>query len=242
LACNNRPSRGAIGGDLAGFGSDRAPNDQRMIPAPPVLRRIMRRGRFILRTPVMRTTFTRTPFVRIWLAIAGLSALGGCAADIPVEQPTMYHSMAEAGARLDPEAAASMISLYRNNNGLAAVAIDPELMKLAEGQSQAMASRNKLDHDVKAPLPKRLQAAGYPATLAVENVSAGYHTLAEAFSGWRDSPPHRANMLQGGVTRMGIAASYAPNTKYKVFWTLILASTEPRDAPGRRGPSALLAN
>jgi uncharacterized protein YkwD len=90
-----------------------------------------------------------------------------------------------------------------------------------------MASRNKLDHDVKAPLPKRLQAAGYKATVAVENVSAGYHTLAEAFSGWRDSPPHRANMLQMGVTKMGIAASYAPNTKYKVFWTLILASTEP---------------
>ena len=59
-------------------------------------------------------------------------------------------------------------------------------MKLAESQSQAMASKNKLDHDVKAPLPRRLSEAGYPATLAVENVSAGYHTLAEAFSGWRD--------------------------------------------------------
>ena len=56
--------------------------------------------------------------------------------------------------------------------------------------------------------------------------SAGYHTLAEAFSGWRDSPPHKANMLKSGVTKLGIAASYAPNTKYKVFWTLILASTD----------------
>ena len=27
-------------------------------------------------------------------------------------------------------------------------------------------------------------------------------------------------------TKLGIAASYAPNTKYKVFWTLIMASTE----------------
>jgi uncharacterized protein YkwD len=59
--------------------------------------------------------------------------------------------------------------------------------------------------------------------LAVENVSAGYHTMAEAFSGWRDSPPHKANMLKGGVTKLGIAASYAPDSKYKVFWTLILA-------------------
>jgi len=167
---------------------------------------------------------------RASVAIIGLLALGGCAADVaPVtEQPTMYLSMANAGARLDPQAAASMISLYRQNNGLGGVAVDPELMKLAEQQSQAMASRNKLDHDVKGPLAKRLNASGYPATVAVENVSAGYHTMAEAFSGWRDSPPHKANMLKTGVTNLGIAATYAPNTKYKVFWTLILASSEKR--------------
>jgi uncharacterized protein YkwD len=159
-------------------------------------------------------------------AIIGLLALGGCAADTKIpDQPAMYLNMAQPGATLDPAAAAIMISQYRQNNGLGAVVVDPDLIKLAEQQSQAMAARNKMDHDVKAPLEKRLGASGYPATLAVENISAGYHTLAEAFSGWRDSPPHRANMLKNGVTKLGIAASYAPNTKYKVFWTLILAST-----------------
>jgi uncharacterized protein YkwD len=166
---------------------------------------------------------------RAVIAMIGLLILGGCAADAPsTEQPTMYLSMAEGGAKLDSQAAASMISLYRQNNGLGGVVVDPELMKLAEAQSQVMASRNKLDHDAKAPLARRLNAAGYPATVAVENVSAGYHTLAEAFSGWRDSPPHRENMLKNGVTNLGIAASYAPNTKYKVFWTLILASADKR--------------
>ena len=163
------------------------------------------------------------------VAIIVLLALGGCAGEVAtVEQPSMYASMADAGARLDSQAAASMISLYRQNNGLGTVVVDPELMKLAESQSQAMASQNKLDHDVKAPLARRLNASGYPATQAVENVSAGYHTLAEAFSGWRDSPPHRANMLKSGVTKLGIAAGFAPNTKYKVFWTLILAASDPR--------------
>jgi len=167
--------------------------------------------------------------IRAMIAMIGLLALAGCTADAPsTEQPTMYLSMADASARLDPQAAASMISLYRQNNGLGAVVVDPELTKLAEAQSQTMASRNKLDHDVKGPLARRLNAAGYPATVAVENVSAGYHTLAEAFSGWRDSPPHRENMLNSGVTKLGIAASYAPNTKYKVFWTLILASADKR--------------
>jgi uncharacterized protein YkwD len=164
--------------------------------------------------------------MRALFVIFALLALGGCTADTKApDQPTMYLSMANGGATLDPQAAASMISLYRQNNGLGGVAVDPDLMKLAALQSEAMAKRNKLDHDVKGPLEKRLGASGYPAKLAVENVSAGYHTLAEAFSGWRDSPPHKANMLKNGVTKLGIAATYAPGTKYKVFWTLILAST-----------------
>jgi len=166
---------------------------------------------------------------RAIIAILGFLALGGCAADnVVTEQPAMYVNMADPGARLDPKAAASMISQYRQNNGLGGLTVDPDLMRLAESQSQAMAAKNKIEHDVKAPLAKRLNAGGYPATLAVENVSAGYQTLAEAFSGWRDSPPHRENMLKNGVTKLGIAASYAPNTKYKVFWTLILASTDAR--------------
>ncbi|WP_315763840.1 MULTISPECIES: CAP domain-containing protein [unclassified Bradyrhizobium] len=158
--------------------------------------------------------------------------LAGCAAEtLVVQTPSMYLDMAAAGARLDAAAAATMISQYRQNNGLSTVEVDPELMRLAESQSQVMAEKNKLDHDVRAPLAKRLTGAGYQATVAVENVSAGYHTLAEAFSGWRDSPPHRANMLKSGVTKIGIAASYAPNTKYKVFWTMILA------APDTKQPS-----
>jgi uncharacterized protein YkwD len=163
---------------------------------------------------------------RATTAIIGLLLLAGCSADVKIpDQPAMYLDMAQPGATLDTVAAAIMISQYRQNNGLGTVVVDPELTRLAEQQSQAMAARNKMDHNVKGPLDKRLGASGYPATVAVENISAGYHTLAEAFSGWRDSPPHKANMLKNGVTKLGIAATYAPGTKYKVFWTLILAST-----------------
>jgi uncharacterized protein YkwD len=166
--------------------------------------------------------------MRAIAALTGAVALSGCMAETVTmpEQPTMYLSMATGGATLDPVAAAQMISLYRKNNGLGPVAVDPALMALAESQSTAMAKRNKMDHDVAGTLGKRIDAAGYPATNAVENISAGYHTMAEAFSGWRDSPPHRANMLKSGVNKIGIAATYAPNTKYKVFWTMILASTD----------------
>ena len=91
-----------------------------------------------------------------------------------------------------------------------------------------MAARDKLDHDVIRAFPDRLRASGYDAKLAVENIGAGYHTLAEAFSGWRDSPSHRANMLKAGATQMGIASAYSPGSKYKVFWALILAAPDDR--------------
>ena len=153
--------------------------------------------------------------------------LAACAGDVaPPEQPTFYRSMASPVAELDAATAASMISGYRQNNGLGAVTLDPTLMQMAQTQARAMAARDKIDHDVKGEFAKRMKASGFDAKISVENISAGYHTLAEAFSGWRDSPPHRANMLKDGVTRIGIAAVYTPNSKYKVFWALILATPD----------------
>jgi uncharacterized protein YkwD len=152
--------------------------------------------------------------------------LFGCdnEADKPGGQPSFYQSMAAPDAKVDGAMAAAMIAGYRRNNGLGAVTLDERLTRVAEAQARAMADRNKLDHRTPKALLQQLRRAGYGTGVAVENVSAGYHTLAEAFSGWRDSPPHRANMLHAGVVRVGIAAVYAPGSKYKVFWTLILAA------------------
>jgi uncharacterized protein YkwD len=164
--------------------------------------------------------------VRRHLAMLAFLVLAGCAsAELP-SQPSFYRSMAAANVEVDARAAASMISGYRANNALGGVEMDPVLMRLAQEQARAMAVRDKLDHNVSGELPARLRSGGYDAKIAVENISAGYHTLAEAFSGWRDSPPHRANMLKAGVTRLGIATAYAPGSKYKVFWTLILAAPD----------------
>jgi uncharacterized protein YkwD len=152
----------------------------------------------------------------------------GCSDEKPDAQPSFYKSMATADAKVDAKAAASMISGYRRNNGLGIVTLDDKLMRMAEEQARAMASKDKFEHDAVGPFAQRVKRSGYDAKVAVENIGAGYHTLAEAFSGWRDSPPHRANMLHSGVTKMGIAAAYSPNSKYKVFWALVLAAPDDR--------------
>jgi len=160
--------------------------------------------------------------------ILAMVALTGCAGEniAPKAEPSFYRDLAAPGAQLDTAAAASMITGYRANNSLQTVTLDPELTRLAQAQAEIMAKRDKLDHNAGKPFVARLKASGYDAKSAAENISAGYHTLAEAFSGWRDSPPHRANMLLKGASRMGIAAVYTPSSKYKVYWALILAEPE----------------
>ena len=173
--------------------------------------------------------FLKMRLFRLIVPALALMTLGACAVSDnyqPKGEPSFYRNLAQPGAELDAAAAASMISGYRANNGLPVVTLDPELMRLAQTQADTMAKRDKLDHSVGKPFTVRIKQSGYDAKEAAENISAGYHTLAEAFSGWRDSPPHRANMLLKGATRIGIAAVYTPRSKYKVYWALILAQPD----------------
>lgn len=162
------------------------------------------------------------------IAAALVSACAGDRDPPASGEPSFYRSMATADAQVDAAAAASMISGYRRNNGLGTVTLDPVLMRLALEQARAMATRDRLDHDVGRGFSQRIAGSGYDARAAYENIGAGYHTLAEAFSGWRGSPGHRANMLRPEVTQIGIAAAYQPRSKYKVFWALILAAPDVR--------------
>jgi uncharacterized protein YkwD len=136
----------------------------------------------------------------------------------------MYEDLARPNAEVDVGAAASLLSDYRRANGLPAVASDPQLAAIARDQVRRMAAVDRLTHDPGGRgLTHRMKSANYEAARVAENIGAGYHTLAEAFSGWRDSPSHNTNMLLPGATRFGIATVYAPNSKYKVFWALLLA-------------------
>src|SRR5271154_3800507 len=84
--------------------------------------------------------------------VIGMAALAACADNPPPSgEPSFYKDLAQANAVLDANAAQSMISGYRGNNGLSPVTIDPELMRLATEQAQAMAARDRLDHDAAHP-------------------------------------------------------------------------------------------
>ncbi|WP_232628981.1 CAP domain-containing protein [Methylobacterium sp. Leaf118] len=161
----------------------------------------------------------RPPLLAAALALVAL--LPGCAGrTAPTDAlPSLYLPLTTGATNLDTVAARDMISAYRHNNGAAPLAVDPELQRLAETEAAAMAAADRPSNS--RTVRSAITRLGYDGAEA--NLSAGYHTLAEAFSGWRESAPHRAVMLAPEATRMGIATAYAPGSKYKVYWALLVA-------------------
>ncbi|HEY7459948.1 MAG TPA: CAP domain-containing protein [Xanthobacteraceae bacterium] len=162
------------------------------------------------------------------LVLAVAVPLTACSTyELDKTSPPFYESLARPGAEVNVAAAASMLSDYRRANGLPPLEPEPALLEIARDQARRMAAADRVTHDPGGRgFAQRI--GSYQAARAAENVGAGYHTLAEAFSGWRDSPSHNKNMLLPGATRFGIATAYAPNSKYKVFWALVLAEPAAR--------------
>lgn len=168
------------------------------------------------------TTTPRARRVSCPALLAGALAvfnLSGCTEAPRSSQPAFYRDLGSAAARVDIGEARAMISAYRINAGLNALTLDPALTDAAQQEASAMAAADRPGQAdaVKA----RLARAGQRGAEA--NLSAGYRRLAEAFSGWRDSPQHDRVMKTPGVSRMGIATAYAPGSKYQVYWALIVA-------------------
>jgi uncharacterized protein YkwD len=136
---------------------------------------------------------------------------------------------------VNPAEAAQMISAYRQSRGLGPVAVDGRLNAIAQSQANAMARADRVSHDVGGGFSRRMN--GFEADAAAENIGAGFHDLPEAMQRWRDSPGHDRNLLNRDVTLIGIASVYAPDTRYKSFWALVLARPyTPPDPRSRGGP------
>ena len=151
-------------------------------------------------------------------ALAGLVA--ACAsAPPPAGTPTFYQRLDEGGV-LDEAVAVSLVNGHRARTGLAPLVLDPALSEEARRRAGSVAAT---DTSTWGETPRLEAARAGAAGSRTERVSAGYRTLAEAFSGWRDSPQHNAAMLAPWGRRLGIAAVDRPGTKYRVYWAFVVA-------------------
>lgn len=184
-----------------------------------------------VRTDRMGHCAKRETGMRAFPALAGafiLAAfLAACAktpAPVADNTPPFYRNLESSAARLDVQDAAQVISAYRASKGLGPVVLDPVLLAIAQDHATAQARADKVGHSIGGTFSSRIRAVENQRGVSVENVSAGYRSFAEAFSGWRESPRHNDNLLRKEVTRLGIATAINPESKFKVFWTLVMTS------------------
>jgi len=122
---------------------------------------------------------------------------------------------------------AEMISRYRREHGLSTVKTDPQLTAVAERQAKAMAASGIMDHSVAGSFGSRLSSVN--ANRAAENIAAGTKTWAETFRMWQNSPGHNANLLQARADSVGVAVARNEQTRYKIFWAMVIAEKAPKE-------------
>lgn len=107
-----------------------------------------------------------------------------------------------------------MTNEFRREHKLAELKPDPTLAKAAREFARFLAASTIFSHEADGRRPSdRIKAAGYAACTTAENLawlldSRGFETRDLAFrmvDGWKNSPPHRKNLMLEHVTETGVA-------------------------------------
>src|ERR1700726_1426171 len=115
---------------------------------------------------------------------------------------------------------ADMISSYRVQHGEGRVVMDSTLTRIAHQQAEAMAAKDKLDHDVLGGFTSRVHAPG--GGRAAENIAYGYESFPKTLNQWIDSAGHRRNLLLHGASRVGVASAKSATTG-RTYWAMEIA-------------------
>jgi stress response protein SCP2 len=112
----------------------------------------------------------------------------------------------------------------RARHGLRTLAVDQRLAAAAQAHSADMVRRGFFAHESPdgRQVWDRAVAAGYAYRKVAENIAAGQRTAEEVVRGWMGSPGHRANILDGDLTQIGVGR--ADGGSYGVYWTQVFGT------------------
>ncbi|MCK7581862.1 MAG: CAP domain-containing protein [Chromatiales bacterium] len=96
----------------------------------------------------------------------------------------------------------------RDSLGLTTLSLDSRLTTAITLHLQWLDDNDVLSHTGQngSTPSERATAAGYAWSLCGENLSAGRQNVDDAMTGWMNSPPHHANIVNGGYRHIGAAA------------------------------------
>jgi hypothetical protein len=113
-----------------------------------------------------------------------------------------------------------MTNAFRKQNRLGEVKPNAALVAAARAFAEYLARTGKFAHEADGREPaERATAQGYRYCLVAENLalnldSRGFQTsqlAGHVLKGWKESPGHRANLLQVAATEIGVAVVRAPD-------------------------------
>lgn len=112
----------------------------------------------------------------------------------------------------------------RAKHGLRALTQDWELSRVARYKSMDMRDKNYFSHTSPtygSPFTM-MKNFGINYRAAAENIAAGQTTAQEVVQAWMNSPGHRANILSGNYTHIGVG--YAKGGTQRHYWTQMFIS------------------
>jgi hypothetical protein len=113
-----------------------------------------------------------------------------------------------------------MTNAFRKENKLGEVKPNAALTAAARAFAHYLAKTGKFAHEADGREPSdRAAEQGYRYCLLAENLalnldSRGFESrklAGDVLKGWKESPGHRANLLQAGATEIGVAVARAPD-------------------------------
>jgi hypothetical protein len=116
----------------------------------------------------------------------------------------------------------------RTSNGLSSLRPNDTLADVARGRSEDMADRNYFSHEIPPDghyFETELPPAGINYRMAGENIARNNandrESVQRAETGFLNSPPHRANIMEGGYREIGVGA-WDRADGFKYFTVLFL--------------------
>jgi uncharacterized protein YkwD len=115
-----------------------------------------------------------------------------------------------------------LLNAFRAENGKNPVTLNSRLDSAAQRHCQDMVTHNFFSHKGTDGtwVHDRVEDAGYASDEeewgSGENVAMGFATAQAVFTGWKNSPGHRANMLDGNFKEIGLSRLVRGTTYYWV--------------------------
>ena len=170
----------------------------------------------------------KTFWVKILIGITNPPTIAAVSTPISgtaVAQPTGPASCSYSTSSSYQNEVATLINNARAQNGLPALAINPQLSVAAQGHSIDMACHGLLSHTGSdgSSVHQRIVAAGYNPSYS-EEIIYGSGFPQTAFNWWMNDQIHRDAILNPNVIEMGIGYAYKADTAHGGYYTVDFGS------------------